>query len=338
MIPINSLNVRMWSKLGSRGTLGVALYELGRIKENLTVLTSDLTNTSGLDRFKAAFPEKFLNVGIAEQNMIGIAGGMAHEGDVVFTTSFGTFASMRCYEQIRHNLGYMGLNVKVVGMASGFAMGMFGNTHYGVEDLALMRAMPGLTVLSPADGAEIIKAIEAAANYVGPVYIRLTGAMNNPIVYQQDYDFRIGKAVTLREEIGSHITIFATGTMVHESLVAADFLKEQGILASVVNMHTIKPLDTQAIDRACATAKLIVSVEEHGIIGGLGGAIAEYKAGRQSAPPQLFMGVPDAFDKSGDYKYLLGKYGLTGKQIAARIAEESSSADPKRNAHTCMSS
>ncbi len=315
---INKANVRMWSKLGCRGTFGVAMSELAPQVENLMMLTADLSITSGLDRYSKAFPEKFLNIGISEQNMIGIAGGMAKEGKTVFVSTFSNFAAMRSYEQIRLNLGYMRFNVKVVGLASGMAMGMFGNTHYGIEDMALMRAVPGLTVLSPADGLEIVKTVWAAAELEGPVYIRLTGAMNNPIVYADDYEFEIGKAVTLRS--GKDLTIFATGTMVHESLVAAEILERESVTTSVVDMHTIKPLDTDVLDQAFQTSKLIVSVEEHGIIGGLGGAIAEYKATKPSGTPeQVFIGLPDYFGKPGEYKYLLNKYSLTGPQIAATI-------------------
>jgi len=295
------------------------MLELGNTIENLVVLTGDLSTTSGLDRFRNTYPDKFYNIGIAEQNMIGIAAGMAKENQVVFLTTFSNFAAMRSYEQVRVNLGYMSLNVKIIGLASGLAMGMFGNTHYGIEDMALMRAVPGLTVLSPADGAEIAKSVMAAAKYQGPVYIRLTGAMNNPIVYTEDYDFRIGKAITLRE--GDDITIISTGTMVYESLVAAKILAEDSISATVVNMHTIKPLDTSVIDKAIASSKPIVTVEEHGVVGGLGGAVAEYKSTLPNTPRQLFVGLPDKFGLAGSYKYLLGKYGLTGEQIAKKIKE-----------------
>ena len=319
MIEVNSTNIRVWSKLGSRGTFGVTMMEIGQTIDNLMVLTADLSTTSGLDRFKNTYPEKFLNVGIAEQNMIGIAAGMAKEGKNVFATTFATFAAMRSYEQVRVHMGYMGLNVKVVGLASGMAMGMFGNTHYGIEDIALMRAVPGLTVLSPADGSEVVKTVIAAVEYNGPIYIRLTGVMNNPIVYKEDYNFEIGKAITLRE--GSDITVIANGTMVHESLEAANLLELQGFSAAVVNMHTIKPLDTSVIDKAVASSKLIVTVEEHSIMGGLGGAVAEYKTALRNAPPQLIIGLPDKFGKAGDYKYLLEKYQLTGVQIAQTIGE-----------------
>ncbi|OMF49983.1 transketolase family protein [Paenibacillus peoriae] len=318
MLKINPINTRMWSKLGSRGTMGLAMLELGN-REDLIVLTADLAKTSGLERFKSAHPDKFFNMGIAEQNMIGYAGGMAKEGHTVYVTTFANFAAMRSYEQMRLNLGYMELNVKVIGLGSGLVMSMFGNTHYGIEDMALMRAIPNLTVLSPADGAEIVKTVIAAAEHDGPVYIRLTGGMNNPIVYKEEYDFEIGKAITLKE--GSDITIIATGTMVHASLEAAVLLEQSGISSTVIDMHTIKPLDTYVIDKACQTSKLIVTVEEHSIVGGLGGAVAEYKATLDRTPRQLFIGLPDKFGKPGDYNYMLKKYGLTSDQIANQIEQ-----------------
>jgi transketolase len=311
--------------MGQRSTFGITMLELGRDNDNLFVLTADLCSTSGLDRFRALYPEKLLNVGIAEQNLVGIAAGLAKEGNLVFATTFANFAAMRSYEQVRLNLGYMGFNIKLVGLGSGFAMGMFGNTHYGIEDIALMRAIPGLCVLSPADCTEVVKAIEAAAQYSGPIYIRLTGVANNPIVYKEDYSFVIGKAVTLRT--GSDITIIATGSMIYHALEAAKKLEYQGISAAVIDMHTIKPLDTDVVRAACVTSKLIVTVEEHSVIGGLGGAVAEYLCGLPYAPRQLIIGIPDAFQNVGDYPYLLEQNGLTGAQIAEKIAGSFQSAE-----------
>ena len=319
MLEITSSNARQWSRLGSRGVLGQAILSLAETKQNLMILSADLGNASGLGRFKNAYPDKFLNIGIAEQNMIGVAAGLAKEGFVVFATSFAPFISMRCSEQIRMNLGYMNLNVKVVAIGSGVAMAFLGNSHYGIEDASIMRSIPNLTVVSPADCAEIVKTVFAAAEYEGPMYIRLTGEGNNPIVHKEDYNFEIGKAITLRE--GSDITIIANGTMVYESLEAAKLLELQGLSATVVNMHTIKPLDTSVIDKAVASSKVIVTVEEHSVIGGLGGAIAEYKTALRNAPPQLIIGLPDYFGKVGEYRYLLDKYGLTAKRIAQKISE-----------------
>ena len=318
MLEITPNNARTWSRMGSRATFGQAILAIAE-RPNLMVLSADLGNSSGLDRFKTAFPDKFLNVGIAEQNMIGVAAGLAKEGFVVFATSFAPFITMRASEQIRMNLGYMDLNVKAVAIGSGVSMAFLGNSHYGIEDAAIMRSIPNLTVVSPADCAEIVKTVAAAAEFEGPMYIRLTGAVNNPVVYTQDYEFEIGKAITLRE--GTDITIIAAGTMVYESLEAAKVLEAAGVSATVVNMHTIKPLDLSVIDKAVASSRLIVTVEEASVIGGLGGAVAEYKTTLKSAPPQLILGLPDHFGKTAEYRYLLEYYGLVGAKIAARILE-----------------
>ncbi len=306
--------------LGHRGVFALTMLELAERRPDIMVMTADLGALSGLDRFKNTYQDRFFNAGIAEQNMIGMAAGLAREGNSVFVTTYSNFLAMRCYEQVRINLGYMQHNVKLVGTGAGVVMGWSGNSHYGYEDIALMRALPGMVILSPADGAEIIKALHCAAEYVGPVYIRLTGAMNNPIVYTADYDFQMGKAITLRE--GETVTIFATGTMVSESLIAAKLLEDEGVEASVVNVHTIKPMDTSAVEAACQTSKLIVSIEEHSVVGGLGGAIAEHKATLASSPRQLFLGLPDSFGQMAGYKYLLEKYRLTGPQIAEDISRE----------------
>jgi transketolase len=298
---------------------GQAILSLAESAPELMVLSADLGNSSGLDRFRKTYPEQFVNVGIAEQNLVGVAAGLAKEGFTVFATSFAPFLAMRASEQIRMNMGYMDLPVKAVAIGSGVSMAYLGNSHYGIEDAAVMRAIPNMTVVSPADCGEIVKCVYAAAKYPGPMYIRLTGAPNNPVVYSEEYDFVIGKAITLRE--GSDVTIVANGTMVHESLEAAKLLEEQGISAAVVNMHTIKPLDTAVLDRAFAGSKLVVTVEEHSVVGGLGSAVAEYKAGVRNAPPQLILGLPDAFGVTAEYKYLLDKYGLLAPHIARRVAE-----------------
>ena len=313
----NQLNAWFLSKMGHRGAFATAVTELAACLPNLSVFTADLASLTGLERFKNAHPDKFYNMGIAEQNMIGVAAGMAKEGFVVFATTYATFITMRCYEQIRMNLGYMGFNVKVVGTGAGLAMGMSGNSHYGIEDMALMLALPGMVVVSPCDGMEIVKAVFAAAEHLGPVYLRLTGAMNSPMVHTTDYPFELGKSLRLRE--GRDVTVIATGTMVHVSLEAAKLLEADGIATAVVNMHTIKPLDTDAVARACVESALLVTAEEHSIIGGLGGAVAEFKATLKQSPPQLFVGIPDRFCKVGEYKYLLKKCGLTASDIAARI-------------------
>lgn len=317
MIEINPANARNWSRIGSRASFGQAILAIADTP-NLLVLSADLGDSSGLARFKAAHPEKFINAGIAEQNMIGVAAGLAKEGYVVFATSFAPFLSMRASEQIRMNLGYMHLNVKVVAIGSGVSMAFLGNSHYGLEDAAIMRTIPDLAVVAPADCTEIFKTVQAAAAYDGPMYIRLTGTPNNPVVNDRDYEFVIGKAITLRE--GRDITIISTGSMVHESLEAAKALDTRGVSATVVNMHTLKPLDTAVIDKAIQDSRLIVTVEEHTVVGGLGGAVAEHKASVKGAPPQLIIGLPDQFGVTAEYRYLLEKHGLVGSKIADRIA------------------
>ncbi len=309
--------MKMWARIGSRAAFGLAALELGKTIDDIMILTADVSTSAGLERFKKIFPDKFLDVGIAEQNMMGIATGLASERVKVITATFAPFQTMRCCEQIRVNLGYMGQNVCMVGLASGIVLGTLGYTHCCIEDVAIMRSIPGITVISPADCGETVKATLAAIHHKESVYIRLTGGMNNPTVYKDDYNFEIGKANTLRQ--GSDITIVAAGTMVYESLEAADILSEQGISATVVNMHTLKPLDTPVIEKACELSKLIVTVEEHSIIGGLGSAVAEYKATLKKSPPQLFIGLPEKFGKAGEYRYLLEKHGLTAKQMAERI-------------------
>lgn len=320
MLPLTTANARQWCRFGSRAVFGQAILALAEHTPDLIVLSADLGNSSGLDRFRNAYPDRFINVGIAEQNLIGVASGLAKEGFTVFATSFAPFISMRAAEQVRMNLGYMHLNVKAVGIGSGLAMGFLGNSHYGLEDVAVMRSIPGITIVSPADCGEIVKTVFAAAKFEGPMYIRLTGGPNNPIVYQNDYNFEIGKAIRLRE--GADVCFIACGTMVYQSLEAAKLLEARGISAGVLNMHTIKPLDTDALRATMASTKLIVTVEEHSVIGGLGSAVAEFKAGLRNAPPQLILGLPDYFGKTAEHQYLLEKYGLVVASLADRIEAE----------------
>lgn len=314
---INEATIKMWSRIGSRATFGIAALELGSLVDDLIILTGDTSTSAGLQRFKSTFPDKFLEVGISEQNMIGVAAGLASEGVNVFTSTFAPFQTMRCCEQIKVNLGYMRHKVCMVGLASGVVLGTLGYTHCCIEDISIMRSIPGITVISPADCCETVKATLASVNHTESIYIRLTGGTKNPSVYKEDYDFEIGKAITLKE--GSDITIIAAGTMVYESLKVAEILLEQGISSTVVNMHTIKPLDTSVIKKANDSSKLIVTIEEHSIIGGLGTAVAEVKTTLQNSPPQLMIGLPDQYDKGGEYRDILERHGLTSQLIAQRI-------------------
>lgn len=313
---INRTNIRTLSMLGQRGTFGVTLLDIAQENDRIVALSADLCNTSGLDRFKDTYFERFFNIGIAEQNMVGIAAGLAAGRNIPFATTFSNFATLRSCEQVRHFMGYMKENVKLVGLGSGFSMGMFGTTHYGIEDIASIRSVNNLIILSPADCLETAKAVIAAAEIKAPVYLRLSGTMNNPIVYKEDYNFEIGKAITLKE--GNDVSIIATGSMVSNSLKAAEIIEQQGISVKVINMHTIKPLDKTAIVDACRT-KFIVTVEEHSKIGGLGSAVAEELSIKKSRPPHLIIGIGDEYKHAGDYKYLIEQYGLKSEQIAKEI-------------------
>ena len=313
---INERNIKIWSTIGARATLGMAALELAKEIDNLMVLTCDVSTSAGLDRFRKTYPEKYLDLGIAEQNMIGVAAGLASENFNVITTTFAPFQTMRCCEQIKVNLGYMEQKICMVGIASGLALGTLGYTHCCIEDVGILRSIPGITIISPADSLETVKALEAAVKSETTSYLRLTGSSNNPIIYNKNYEFKIGKSITLRE--GKDITIFCAGAMVHKSLEVAKILESKNISTKVVNMHTIKPIDKMAIEEAC-NSKLIVSVEEHNIIGGLGSAIAEYKSSLTKSPKQLFLGIKDTYSKGGNYKFLQEKHRLTSNKIVEDI-------------------
>jgi transketolase len=313
---INDRNIKIWSTIGARATLGIAALELAKEIDNLMILTCDVSTSAGLDRFRKTHPEKYLDLGIAEQNMIGVAAGLASENFNVVTTTFAPFQTMRCCEQIKVNLGYMEQKICMVGIASGLALGTLGYTHCCIEDVGILRSIPGITIISPADSLETAKALEAAIKSESPSYLRLTGTSNNPIIYNKDYEYKIGKSITLRE--GKDITIFCAGAMVYQSLEAAKILESKKIYSKVVNMHTIKPIDKIAIEEAC-NSKLIVSIEEHNVIGGLGSAIAEYKSSLNKSPKQLFLGIKDTYGKGGNYKFLQEKHRLTADKIVEDI-------------------
>ena len=248
-----------------------------------------------------------------------MAAGLAKDGTNVFASSFAPFITMRACEQVRMNMGYMQLNIKTVGLGSGLVMAQLGNSHFGIEDASVMRAIPGMTVIEAADGVEIFKAVEALCDYGKPAYLRLLGGPGLPIVYEGDMDYEIGKAVLLRE--GDDVGIIATGTMVHYSLKAADILEQHGISAAVIDMHTIKPLDEEVID-SFLNNKLIVTVEEGTVIGGMGGAVAEYLSEKERKPPQLMLGIRDFFPHAGSYNYLLDECGLSEEKIASSIEDK----------------
>lgn len=319
MFEINKITARTCSMLGQRGSIfGLAALDAAKSDSKFMLLTADLATLSGMDRYINAFPEQFINVGIAEQNMIGISAGLASESYHPVATTYATFVTMRSCEQIRHYLGYMRQKVVVVGSGAGLSQGYAGNTHYTIEDIAMMRVIPNLEVLSPADGASAVKLFHNALSSENPVYIRLTGNLNCPIVYTKDEKFPIGGSNKLIE--GKDITIFACGTMVSTALKTASLLSEKGIHASVVDMYTIKPIDKKAI-LDCKEKRLVVSIEEHSKMGGLGGAIAEITSLESDFPPLLRLGIADNFDLACDYEGLLLLNRLTPPQIAEDILE-----------------
>lgn len=313
---MNKFNPRVYFRLGQSGSIfGMELMEQAG-NYPFKVLSSDMSVVAGLDRFKKEYPDNFYNVGIAEQNLLGVAAGLDSEGFKTIAVAQACFISMRSFEQVRQYLGYMGGKVMCVGINSGFSLTFFGNTHYAIEDMALMRSVPNMTVLSPADAGEAVKLFDAALKVDGPVYLRLSGSLNTPIVYKEDYELKIGQAITLKE--GDDIAILATGLMVSNALKAAEILLEKGITATVVDVHTIKPIDKDTILKNCGK-KLLISVEEHNVVGGLGTAIADVLSEQRNSAPLLKLGVQDHFMPVGDYNYLVEQAGLTPEQIAASI-------------------
>ena len=306
----------MAEKIATREAYGQALAELGD-KYNFVVLDADLAAATKTGVFKKKFPERFFDCGIAEGNMVSVAAGIATTGKKVFATSFAMFAAGRAYEQIRNSIGYPHLNVNIVGTHASITVGEDGATHQCSEDLALMRTIPGMTVICPADATEAYAAVEAALNFDGPCYLRF-GRFAVPDLTPElvpDYKFELGKGVTYRE--GKDVTIVANGFMVHLAVEAAELLKAEGIDAGVINIHTIKPLDTELLTKAAKTTGAIVTAEEHSIVGGLGAAVCEALA--ETCPvPVLRVGVEDKFGKSGQVPELLELYGLTAKNIAEK--------------------
>ncbi len=305
------------TKIATRDAYGDALVGLGKKRNDVVVLDADLSGSTKTSKFAKAFPDRFFNIGIAEQDMVGTAAGLAIAGKLPFVSTFAVFATGRAWEQVRQSICYPNLSVKIVASHSGITVGEDGGSHQSVEDIAVMRVIPHMTVIVPADGPETLQAIEAAAEHKGPCYVRV-GRNKVPTLYGQDYQFKIGKAHVFNE--GRDAAIIATGIMVAESLKARDMLESEGIDAGVINMSTIKPIDADVVISAARRCGAIVTAEEHSIIGGLGGAVAEVLA--ESSPvPLMRVGIRDAFGTSGDYEGLLKHYGISADNIAASVRE-----------------
>lgn len=307
----------MLARLGQRGTFGMVMLEKAKENEDLLVITADVSIPAGLDRYRKQCPDKFIDVGIAEQNMIGIAAGLASEGFDVYTTTYAPFHTLRCLEQIRMDIGEMKHPVRMVGLSSGVVLGMIGNMHCSFEDIAVIRAIPNISIISPADSFELVKVLEDLDNYPDPVYLRLTSGAPSPIIYKEDYNFEIGKTISVRN--GEDIVIFATGSILSEAIKAAELLELEGIKAEVINVHTIRPLDIEGIKNVIKDKKLLISMEEHVIAGGLGSAISEAIALEVKKPPHLMLGLRSDYSKAGIYEEMLDYYGLTANKVAKSI-------------------
>ena len=302
-------------KKSTRQAYGEALAKLGRENKDVVVLEADLSKSTMTVFFKKEFPERHINVGIAEADMIGTAAGIASTGKIPFASTFALFAAGRAYDQIRNSVAYPKLNVKICPTHAGVSLGEDGGSHQSVEDMALMRSLPGMVVLSPADAVETEKMIFAVAEYEGPVYVRL-GRLNIPVLFDENYKFEIGKAHTLTE--GNDVAIIATGLMVYEAAEAAKLLEKEGIKARVINMSTIKPLDEETVLKAAKECKFIVTSEEHSVVGGLGSAVSEYLS--EVHPTKVVKhGIYDVFGQSADGETMLNNYNLRAKDIAELV-------------------
>lgn len=304
-------------KIATRDAYGAALCELAEKRDDFIVLDADLAAATKTGTFKKAYPERFYNCGIAEQNMMSVAAGVAATGKLVFASSFAMFAAGRAFEQVRNSIGYPHLNVKIGATHAGISVGEDGATHQCCEDIALMRAIPGMTIINPADAVETRQAVFAAAEIDGPVYMRF-GRLAVPVVFDDDYKFEVGKGVELKS--GTDVTVIATGLMVKEALEAYDLLAAEGISARIINMATIKPIDRDIIVKAAKETGAIVTAEEHSVIGGLGSAVAEVVT--ETCPvPVAKVGVYDRFGMSGPANQLLDVFGLRAKDIAEKAKQ-----------------
>ena len=319
MIEITKKNIRVWSMLGMRRILGPAIKDLVEQDRRVLFATADTGRYYAYDDLLRTYPENVVDVGIAEQNLIGASAGLQNEGFNVYAVTYATFLTARALDQIRVSLGYMGIGVKLIGEAGGMCDGNFSATHMGLEDISNVRNIPNMRVITPADGMELVKTLTALRDAEYPAYVRMTGRFPIPVIYKEDYDFRIGKAVTLRE--GKDIAFVSNGTLLGDVLKAADLLAEQGVDCKVVNLHTVKPLDEEAL-REIAGYKLVVTAEEHLLYGGLGSALAEFYAQEPVRPRMLMLSVGTEYPRAAEYPDLLKNCGLDAESMANRIVEE----------------
>ena len=319
MIEFNPKSMKQWSRLGPRAMYGQFMLDLAETVPNLILISADLGRSSGLDRFKNQYPDKYLSVGISEQNMIGVAAGLAYEGYKVFVTSFAPFLSMRASEHIRMNLGYMQHPVNLVALGSGLGMGYLGNSHFGLEDISYMRSIPNINISCPADCAELGKTLlDYSSNNRGPSYIRLTGIPGSPLLYDDNYNFKFSKKEIFGD--GKDVLIISHGSISAQCKLAQNLLDENGIKSKLINLHTLKPIDETIINDINEYEKVIV-VEEHSLIGGLSSIISELVVKNRIKIKILNITLPDKFGPTGDYNYLLDFHNLTAPKISKKIID-----------------
>ena len=316
MIEITKKNIRVWSMLGMRRILGPAMKDIIEQDRKVLFATADTGRYYAYDDLLRTYPENVVDVGIAEQNLIGASAGLQNEGFNVYAVTYATFLTSRALDQIRVNLGYMGLGVKLIGEAGGMCDGNFSATHMALEDISNTRNIPNMRVITPADGMELVKTLIALKDAAYPAYVRMTGRFPIPVIYREDYDFEIGKAVTLRE--GKDIAILSNGTLLGDVLKTAEMLAKKGVECKVINLHTVKPLDEEAL-RSIAGYKLVVTVEEHLLYGGLGSAVAEFYAQEPVRPRMLMLSVGTQYPKAQEYDDLLKTCGLDVESMTNRI-------------------
>lgn len=306
---INKKLARMWSKMGPRAMYGKFMSEIALADDDVLLMSADLGRSSGLAGFYTENPSKFVNAGIAEQNMIGVAAGLTRVNFKVFASTFAPFASMRALEQVRMNMGYMQEPVKLVALGSGLSMGFLGNSHFGLEDVAVIKTIPNVDIVCPADCVELYKILRAASVSNSPMYIRLTGGINSPVVYEDDYEFVIGKPNWILPK--SEINVFATGTTVGQAKKAIERINEQGKMIGLLNIHTLKPLNTSEISSVIKRSKKLFVFEEHMKNGGLSSSILEIIAEEKISDVDVIChALPDSYLEAGDYEYLIHRYGL----------------------------
>ena len=309
--------IKLWSSLGMRATFGLIALEIIKDNPDLIITTSDVSTSAGLDRFKKKHPENYLDVGIAEQNLIGVSAGLSSEGFKVISTTFAPFQTLRCCEQIKVNLGYMKNKICMVGLASGLVLGNLGFTHCCIEDVGTLRSIPNIAIVTPSDPFELFKLLNEALDYKDSVYIRLTAGSNTKIINNKDYKFKIGKAVEILS--GEDVVIIGCGNILGNCLEAASALRKKNIQCTVLNMHTIKPIDQKKVKEIAKKNKLIVTVEEHNVLGGLGTAVAEVLSEDTHNCKLARVGINDFYSSGGSYEYLKNIYGLSVEKIIETV-------------------